>query len=198
MVSDKKYYEEMVTWNKGFLIFKDRLTAENSRLRALYGLLLTRFTSFMTHDDYKEIINEMLDMYPDKKSREGALKFALKVTKSRGLIHYQEPGHKAYLQLDSKPIEKEIGELVIIANKITESIVDYLTMFKKILSKKLPLKPYKDWLIREEKQAQHTIKMIESLIEGSKLDIKTKLNKLTDLQTDITDEDVEDFKRAGL
>ena len=90
---------------------------------------------------------------------------------------------------------------------INEKIIDAKEFIKGVetfLIKRLPLQPYKKFIKDEEDKIktniQKCIKHIESIKEDEKLldDEMYKILNWDEVEVEITDEDIEDIKRAGL
>lgn len=196
---DIEYYEKLRTINKVILFIKEHLTVEIYRLLGLYYKIHTEATEYSANGENIEIINDLLELYPNKASREKAFKLALKKTKGWGGKTYQEKGFPKYLEIDIKNyfLDNDIEKV----NIIITSCKHYIRGLKEIISRQLPLKPYKDWIKREEKRVISIIEGIYSItsdLEGYLEAKKPGVIKYEDIEVDITEENLEDIKNAGL
>jgi hypothetical protein len=180
---DIKYYEKLRTLNSVFLYFKDKLSIENIKLGAAMFFLHSYVSEYTANAKNAEVINDLLELYPDKKSKEAAHKLALEKTKDwRGKV-YQEINFPKYIE--------------IAVNKNAKIAKEYITMFKLILSKELPIQPYKDWVKKEEDITIDTLNKIYDITSGGKSG-GSGILKYNEIEVEITQEDVEDFKSSKL
>lgn len=196
---DIEYYEKLRSINKVVVFLKEHLTVNVYRLLSLSYKIHTEYSEFTANTGNIEIINDLLELYPDKGSRERAYKLALKKTKGWGGETYQEKGYPKYLDIDIKQyfLDNDVDVANIMAQRVKASII----MFKKILSKQLPLRPYIDWINEEEKKVINIINAIRNITSDIEKYIKAnkpEIIKYEDIEVSITDEDIEDFKNVGL
>ena len=197
---DIEYYEKLRTLNKVFLYFKDKLSIENMRLRAYFFFLLSFVSNQVAREDNAEVINDLLNLYPDKKSREVAYKLALEKTKVWGGQTYQEKGYPKYIEIEERHYLNFISPHIEEVNKTAKGAKELIGMFKHILSKELPLQPYKDWVKKEEDITIDTINQIYNIFTGGESGEpgSLKILKYDEIETEITQEDIEDFKNSVL
>jgi hypothetical protein len=194
---DVKYYKDLVAWNQSFILFKDKLTIDLHTLLWMESIIVKDFQRSVERSQTKDLVNEMLDLMPDNKTRDKALKKALSLTE--GGIEYQEKGYPKYLDTEKAIYWTEIKIPTEIAIKTAESCKEYIEMFKTILAQKLPLKPYRDWVKNQEKELKRLTTSIYSLTttEDCPTDFP-KMKTYEEIEAHITDEDVEDFKNSGI
>ena len=196
---DVKYYEDLRIWNKSFILFKDKFTIDLVKLQATYYLISISYGEQFERDKSIDLVNDLLELYPDEKNREKAFKLALNKIKGDGGIVCQEENHPKYLDLDKTIYWEEIKLNTKQAIKLAESCKEYISMFKVLINKNLPLKPYKDWIIKEEKFLKNLIKAIYTItVEDNPPTDFPKIKLYEKINTDITEEDLKDVKNAGI
>jgi hypothetical protein len=196
---DIKYYNELRNWNAAFLLFKDKLSTELANLRAVYFFISVSYAEEIKRNESTDIVNEILDLIPDKKTREKVLNKAVELTKEDGGEIYQEKGSPKYLDISSSLFWRDIKQPTQTAIKKAKSCKMYVTMFKTILENNLPLKPYKDWVDEQEKTLKQLTKAIYDMtvLEDTPPDFPI-IERYEEIEAIITDEDIEDFKSSGL
>ena len=196
---DVKYYNDLRTWNGAFLMFKEKFSIDLMKLHALFYLIAVSNSEEIKRSECRDLVNEILDLIPDKKIREKALNKAIEFTKGDGGREYQEKGYPKYLDIDRSLRWTEIKRPTEIAIATAKSCKEYIVMFKTVLTNNLPLKPYKDWVEAQEKQLKTLITAIHdaTILEDTPPDFP-KIEPYQEIIAEITEEDVEDFKRAGL
>ncbi len=196
---DIEYYNELRTWNGAFLMFKDRLSIDLMRLKAIAFAINGFNIEEIKRAEGRDLVNEILDLIPDKKTREKVLNKAIELTKRDGGRQYQEKGHPKYLDIDRSIWWTDIKSPTETAIEAAKSCKLYIEMFKRILTNHLPLKPYKDWVEAQEKHLNKLITAIHeiTILEDTPTDFP-KIELYQEIMVDITDEDIEDFKNAGI
>jgi hypothetical protein len=170
---DREYYNNLRRTNNVFLLIKDKLTILNLKIALLYSQI---DSLYHIHLLSSEIINQFVDK---------ALKLpAVAEIKGLGI-----PIDYYFDQVDSR---------IKVINKLAKEAKGWILLFKEILSKDLPLKPYKDWLKKEEKELIDTINSVREISSGIEGYSKTEATKYEDIEVAITEEDIEDFKSAVL
>ena len=195
---DIKYYNELIKFNQSFLLFKDKFSIDLMKLYALFSMILVSHESKIRREENRDIVNDILDLIPDKTTREKALNKAIELTKGEGGRAYQEKGHPKYLDIDSSLWWTEIKKPTEAAIETAKTCKLYVLMFNTILANNLPLKPYKDWVKFQEKKLKDVITSIYeyTVLEDCPPDFP-KIELYEEIEATITDEDVEDFKKAG-
>ena len=197
---DIKYYNELRLYNAAFLHFKDKFSIDLMKVQALYYLISRINETGIKREQTQELVNDILDLIPDKQTREKVFKKALEHTKDYGGREYQkETGFSNYLEVDSFIFWDEVKHSVELAIANAKGCKEYILMFKNILDNKLPLKPYKEWLQAQEKHLAQLIELIHTLTtcEDAPPDFP-KIELYQEIKVEITEEDIEDFKNAGI
>ena len=131
----------------------------------------SKFQQSYANDNNALLINDLLDIYPDKKSRDRALKKILEHTND--LEDWEGISYKykkaTYIRIDSDEYTKKLKESIKTVNALSKKSKDYIYTFKVILSKNLPLQPYKDWLKLEEGRLTRTLTNISKIPGASYL-----------------------------
>jgi hypothetical protein len=194
---DVKYYNELRTWNQGFLWHKDMFSIKLMKLQAIFYLISVSNVQNIEQSKCRDLVNDILDLIPDKKTRENALNKAVELTKGDGGREYQENGFPKYLDIDLSLFWTEIRRPTEIAIATSKSCKLYLELFKTILSNYLPLKPYRDWVEAQEKRLNTIIVAIHetTISEDTPTDFP-KIELYDEIVAEITDEDIEHFKEA--
>ncbi len=195
---DVKYYNELRTWNGAFLMFKDRFSIDLIKLQAIFYLISVSTGEEIERSKSRDLVNEILDLIPDKKTREKALNIAIERTKGDGGREYQEKGSPKYLDIDRSMFWYEIRKPTEIAIATAKSCKEYVVMFKTILDNNLPLKPYRDWVEAQEKYLKTLITALHNttILKDTPTDFP-KIELYQEIVAEITEEDIEDFKNAG-
>lgn len=196
---DVKYYNDLRTWNGAFLMFKEKFSIDLMKLQAIFYLISVSNGEEIERSKCRDVVNEILDLIPDKKTREKALNKAIELTKGDGGREYQEKGYPKYLDIDRSLWWTEIRRPTEIAIATAKSCKEFIVMFKTVLTNNLPLKPYKDWVEAQEKRLKTLITAIyeTTILEDTPPDFP-KIELYEEIEAQITEEDVEDFKSSGL
>jgi len=195
---DVEYYEKLCKVNEAFLFFKERFNFELMRLKALFFMISTTQGETREREKAQDLVNELLDLYPDKLSRDKALKSAIAVYEGDGGMEYQEKSFPKYLYIDRSLFWMEIRKKTEMAIDSAECCKEYIVIFKRILEEELPLKPYKDWVREREKALINTIQAIRkaTVLEDMPQDFP-KIKLYQEIEIELTDEDKENFLKAG-
>ena len=208
---DKEYYEYLRLGNKAFLMFKTTITNYTKDFD-YWTVVLQGYTGvILLHKSYQLMINEIMETFDgltleDEKLRERLIKKTLETLKPFGATKGKPSG---YLHSINIGLANEDGyKLSKLIEEINEKIIDAKEFIKGIetfLSKQLPLQPYKKFVKDEEDKIktniQKCIKYIESLkMPSEKLqdNERYKILNWDEVEVEVTDEDIEDIKRAGL
>lgn len=196
---DVKYYNDLRTWNGAFLMFKEKFSIDLMKLQAIFYLISVSNGEEIERSKCRDVVNEILDLIPDKKTREKALNKAIELTKGDGGREYQEKGYPKYLDIDRSLWWTEIRRPTEIAIATAKSCKEFIVMFKTVLTNNLPLKPYRDWVEAQEKRLKTLITAIyeTTILEDTPPDFP-KIELYEEIEAQITEEDVEDFKSSGL
>jgi hypothetical protein len=202
---DVKYYNELTKWNSAFLLFKDKLSIEVMKLQALFYHICIYNAEETIRGSGRDLVNEILDLIPDKKLREKVLNKAVELTKEDGGLSstqgeiYQEKGSPKYLDISRSGFWRDIKRPTEVAITTAKVCKQYIAMFRAVLNSNLPLKPYKDWVDEQEKKLKTLIEAIynTTILEDTPPDFPI-IERYEDIEAIITDEDIEDFKSSGL
>jgi hypothetical protein len=196
---DIEYYNNLRLFNSSFLYFKDKFSIDLIRLQALYYLISISYGEEMKRHENKEVVNEILDLIPDKKIREKALNKAIELTKGEGGIEYQKKGYPKYLDINRSMFWDEIKQPTENAIVNAKMCKEYIITFKTVLVNNLPLKPYKEWVEIQEQTLIRLITLIHkiTILEDTPKDFP-KIELYDEIKAEVTDEDIEDFKNAGI
>lgn len=217
---DTKYWEELRTWNRAFLMFKPTITTYAKNFDYLTAQL-SKFTVVrILHKSYEDAINDILEVVEEKKLRETLVKTALESLKQFDAMKYQEKGFLPFIEIPEANINGKVWLLVEILNEKIKEAKEYIKGIETFLNKQLPLQPYKQFLKDEEDKIKANIQECRELIEAFTLGktvenemdkaikVKTKeelqdeerykILNWDEVEVEVTDEDIEDIKNAGI
>lgn len=216
---DIKYWEELRTWNKAFLIFKPTITTYAKNFDYLTAQLSKYTVVRLLHKSYEDAINDILEVVEEKKLRETLVKTALESLKQFDAKKYQEKGFLPFIEIPEANINGKVWLLVEVLNEKIQEAKEYIKGIETFLNKQLPLQPYKQFLREEEDKIKANIQECRTLIEAFTLgrtvendldkaiEVKTKEELLDEdnlkildwdkVEVEVTDEDIEDIKNAG-
>ena len=150
--TERPYYEKLRRWNKGMVFFKTVLTLELSKLYQTYLHLDSKAVASTTARYQLQGINALLDLYPNKKTRDKALSLAYKSSIARTVERYQENG-KTYLRPTKERYKDEIEGWLKEADDKAWLVKSYINLLHYLTDRKrLPLKAYKDLIKHQEKE----------------------------------------------
>lgn len=216
---DVKYWEELRTWNKAFLMFKPNITTYTKNFDYLTAQLSKYTVVNLLHKGYEDAINDILEVVEDKKLREKLVETALNSLNMFDAIRYQEEGFLPFIKIPEANINGKVWILIEVLNEKIKEAKEYIKGIESFLNKFLPLQPYKQFLKENEDIIQANIQECRELVEAFTLGktIETPLDKAIevtpgselpderfnilrweDVEVEVTDEDIEDIKRAGL
>ena len=209
---DIKHWEELRTWNKVFLMFKPIISTYTKSFDYLNSEIRRVTHNILLHKSYQYIINDIIKTFDgltleDEKLRERLIKKTLESFKAHP-FDAKKADPPGYLKSIVIPQTYNVGELVKSIEFLNEKIIDAKEFIKGIetfLSKNLPLQPYKQFLKDEEDKIKTNIEKckewveITHKIEGElQDDERYKILNWDEVEVEVTDEDIEDIKRAGL
>lgn len=215
---DIKYWEELRTWNKAFLMFKPTITTYTKNFDYLTAQLSKYTVVRLLHKGYEDSINDILEVVEDEKLRETLVETALKSLNKFDAIRYQEEGFLPFIKIPEANNDK-VWLLIEVLNEKIKEAKEYIEGIRVFLNKQLPLQPYKEFLKEAEDKIKGEIEECRGLIEAFTVGrtIETPLDKAIevtpglelpderfsilrweDVDVEVTDEDMEDIKRAGL
>lgn len=216
---DIKYWEELRTWNRAFLMFKPTITTYTKNFDYLTAQLSKYTVVRLLHKGYEDSINDILEVVEDEKLRETLVETALKSLNMFDAIRYQEEGFLPFIEIPEANIDGKVGLLIEVLNEKIKEAKEYIEAIRTFLNKNLPLQPYKEFLKKAEDKIKGEIEECRGLIEAFTVGrtIETPLDKAIevtpglelpderfsilrweDVEVEVEDEDIEDIKRAGL
>lgn len=216
---DIKYWEELRTWNKAFLMFKPTITTYTKNFEYLTAQLSKYTTVRLLHKIYEDGINDILEVVEDEKLRETLVETALKSLNMFDAIRYQEEGFLPFIEIPEANIDGKVLLLIEILNEKIKEAKEYIEAIRTFLNKYLPLQPYKEFLKEAEDKIKGEVEECRGFIEAFTLGrtIETPLDKAIEVtpglelpdegfnilrweevEVEVEDEDIEDIKRAGL
>lgn len=216
---DIRYWEELRICNKAFLMFKPIITTYTKNFAYLTAQLSNYTVVDLLHEGYENAINDILEVVEDKKLREKLVETALNSLNMFDAIRYQEEGFLPFIEIPEDNINGEVWLLIEVLNKKIKEAKEYIEGIRIFLNKYLPLQPYKEFLKDAEDKIKAEIEECRELIEiftlgktietpldkaievtpGSELpDERFNILRWEDVEVEVTDEDIEDIKRAGL
>ncbi len=214
---DIKYWEELRTRNKAFLMFKPTITTYTKNFDYLTAQLSKYTVVRLLHKGYEDSINDILEVVEDEKLRETLVETALKSLNKFDAIRYQEEGFLPFIKIPEANIDGNVWLLIEVLNEKIKEAKEYIGGIRVFLNKQLPLQPYKEFLKEAEDKIKGEVEECRGLIEAFTLGrtIETPLDKAIevtpgselpdeilirweDVDVEVTDEDIEDIKRAGL
>jgi hypothetical protein len=216
---DIKYWEELRTWNKAFLMFKPTITTYTKNFAYTTAQLSKYATERLLHKGYENGINDILEVVEDEKLRETLVETALKSLNMFDAIRYQEEGFLPFIEIPVDDIDGLVWLLIEELNEKIKEAKEYIEAIRFFLNKVLPLQPYKEFLKDAEDKIKGEVEECRELIEaftlgktietpmdkaievtpGSELpDERFNILRWEDVEVEVTDQDIEDIKRAGL
>lgn len=216
---DIRYWENLRICNKAFLMFKPIITTYTKNFAYLTAQLSKYTVVDLLHEGYENAINDILEVVEDKKLREKLVETALNSLNIFDAIRYQEEGFLPFIEIPEDNINGEVWLLIEVLNKKIKEAKEYIEGIRIFLNKYLPLQPYKEFLKDAEDKIKAEVEECRELIEiftlgktietpldkaievtpGSELpDERFNILRWEDVEVEVTDEDIEDIKRAGL
>lgn len=184
---DIKYYNELRTWVKTYNFYNHETRVLIERVKAHKQALLQEVLTIEQNRSYRDIINELLDLYPEKDSREKAL--ALALDKSELFKLYQEKGFSPYVVEDedhdkSKRAEKRIRTTIDKLEEEAKGLRVILALLNQITEERLPLKPYKKDREEREEQAREELQQVKLMVDyiNEELDCSLKITPYDEIE----------------
>lgn len=202
---DIKYWEELRTWNKAFLMFKPTITIYTKNFDYLTAQLSKYTVVRLLHKSYEDAINDILEVVEEKKLRETLVKTALESLKQFNAMKYQEKGFLPFIEIPN--INGEVWLLIEVLNEKIKEAKEYIKGIETFLNKQLPLQPYKQFLREEEDKIKANIQECRTFIRPFTLgkteeelqeEERYKILDWDKVEVEVTDEDIEAIKNAGI
>lgn len=213
---DGKYYDELRTYNRAFLMFMPTISAFTKDFDYLTALFSKYKRERTLHKFYQVVINNILEVVEDKKLREKQVNTALQSLNIFNAKRYQEEGYLPFIEVPDANIDIEVWALVEGLNKTIKEAKEYIEGIKKFLKKYLPLQPYKKFVKDAEDKIKADIEECRKHIKEFTIgrtatpmdkeaevftelpDERFNIIRWEDVDAEVTDEDIEDIKNAGL
>lgn len=202
---DVKYWEELRTWNKAFLMFKPTITTYTKNFDYLTAQLSKYAIVRLLHKSYEDAINDILEVVEDEELREKLVETALNSLDMFDAIRYQEEGFLPFIEIPEANINGEVWLLIEVLNEKIKEAKEYIEGIRIFLNKSLPLQPYKEFLNEAEDKIKAKIEECREMIDSfillktieTPLDERFNILRWEDVEAEVTDEDIEDIKNAG-
>jgi len=204
---DIKYWEELRTWNKAFLMFKPTITTYAKNFDYLKAQLSKITAVRLLHKIYEQAINDILVEVGERKLRETLVKKALESLEDFSAMKYQEKGFLPFITIPEANTDGKIWLWIEMLNEKIKEAKEYITTINKFLNTQLPLQPYKQFVKKEEDKIKANIEECIELIDKytSGRSIENPIDKeerftilrWESIDVEVTDEDIEDIKNAG-
>jgi hypothetical protein len=192
------------TWNKAFLLFKDKLEVRSNYFQYIKAKIEGYAVIRTTQENFKNAINDIFENIEDKKLREKVVNTGIKSLKGYNAYKYQEKGFLPFIETKCNDREGLIKTVEILNNKIKEA-KEYIETLRTFLNKNLPLQPYKELLKYQEDKIRGEINICKIhvgvfILYGDFINDaeKLKINSWEDVRVEIIDEDIEAIKEAGI
>lgn len=203
---DIKYWEELRTRNKAFLMFKPNITTYTKNFDYLTAQLSKYAIVRLLHKGYEDSINDILEVVEDEELREKLVETALKSLQMFDAIRYQEEGFLPFIEIPEANINGKVWLLIEILNEKIKEAKEYIEAIRIFLNEALPLQPYKEFLKEAEDKIKAEVEKCREMIDSfilcktieTPLDERFNILRWEDVEAEVTDEDIEDIKRAGL
>ena len=213
---DGKYYDELRTYNRAFLMFMPTISAFTKDFDYLTALFSKYKRERTLHKFYQVVINNILEVVEDKKLREKQVNTALQSLNIFNAKRYQEEGYLPFIEVPDANIDIEVWALVEGLNKTIKEAKEYIEGIKNFLKNYLPLQPYKKFVKDAEDKIKADIEECRKHIKEFTIgrtatpmdkeaevftelpDERFNIIRWEDVDAEVTDEDIEDIKNAGL
>ena len=201
---DIKYYNELITWNRAFLLFKDKLTGDWNYFKYITAKINGFYISRIIQINFENAINDTFEEVEDKKLREKVVNKAIKSLKFYNASKYQEKGFLPFIDIKYNDAEGLFKSIEILNSRIKET-KEYIETLRTFLNKQLPVQPYKEFLKYQEEKIKAEIEQCREYVgiflkSEEFMDEVEKINILRweDVEIKVSDEDIEDIKNAGI
>jgi hypothetical protein len=203
--SDRSYYEKLRKNNKAFLMFKPNITTYTKN----FDLLTIKFTINtlvrLLHRNYQEAINNIIEVAPEEPLREKLINKALESLDKFYIKKVYSGGEKPFIEIPEANLNGKLWALVETLNEKTIEAKEYLEPLKYFLNKELPLQPYKQFMLKAEKDIKANVEECRKNVQEYLKETNTsedldrfKIKLWEEIEVEIIKEEIEDIKRAGL
>jgi len=213
---DVKYYRELRNYNKAFLLFKPTVNNIANNFKYIKSEI-SKYTVYKGLSiAYEDLINEMLDSVKDENTKATLLDIALKNLSPVKAKHFKQ-NSRSLIGFTEDSIPETLYSLIQTLNNSTKDAKEFIEGIKLFLNKYLPLQPYKQYIKEHETKIKSYILECKAMLQlytnientetilkrlkgdkNSKKEYKYIINNWEDIEIEVTNEDIEDIKTAGL
>lgn len=171
---DIRYYDALRRYTKVFIMVKATIVLSKATImtkcthareidRDIKQLRETknlRATILQFFDELKDTAPKEAVIHPEKKEKSREVLITLEKNIKEQLVNYENELFRENL------LKKELLELIKDTNEITNEAKSEIEEYRYFINKLLPLKPYKDYINREEKAIKEQIGLIRTIINS--------------------------------
>jgi len=200
---DIKYYDELRIWNRVFQLVKPLLDGTANRVIFLAVRLRGEIVLQGADSRSEDMINDILDAIDDKATRQKIAEQAIKsMGKGQARIQTGMDGLPWVVMIDQKR-DEYVASIIDEINDRAFAFKDLLHTVRILVTKYLPLQPYKEYLKHEEKLIKSTLQKYEEDLSNNyrelrKTDPRYSINDYDSIETYATEEEVDQLKSMGL
>ena len=205
---DIKYFNNQRIFNKSFLMFKPTINTYIKNFDYLTAHLSKYTVEKLLHKKYEETINNMLGVVEDKNIREQLVDQAIRDLKmfdaKKMFIKTQSNTPLASIRIPDGSLDTQMITLIKKINTDLQDAKEFITGIKTFVNKNVPLTPYKEFIKGAEDRIKTNIELCRKIVESyigkdlaEGLD-NLKILRWEEVDVEITKEDLENIKRAGL
>ena len=208
---DIKYWEDLRIYNRAFLMFRAHIVGMRNNLISQYIEVLQLIIQRSTGQIYENTINVILD-YVDKEERDKIIEKVLNnVLANISVMEVSDnreaptpPGSATpYIKIKRTGEEDKIRRLTVEINNTSELLKMYIEGIRRFLKKKLPLKPYLDFINKEEETIRDMLTDSQEHLKNYQTNNPGQLSGLiindwVEIEVQIDREDLEEIKKAGI
>ena len=208
---DVKYWEDLRIYNRAFLMFRAHIVGMRNNLIRQYIEVLQLIIQRSTGQIYENTINVILD-YVDKEERDKIIEKVLNnVLANIPVMEVSDnreaptpPGSATpYIKIKRTGEEDKIRRLTVEINNTSELLKMYIEGVRRFLKKKLPLKPYLDFINKEEETIRDMLTDSQEHLKNYQTNNPGQLSGLiindwVEIEVQIDREDLEEIKKAGI
>lgn len=200
---DLKYYNELLIWNRVFMLVRPLLDRTSNRVHYLAIRLHGEIRLQGADSRSEDIINDILEAVDDKGTKQKIAERAVKgMGKGQARIETGTDDLPFVVMIDQKR-DEYIASMIEQINDRAFAFKDLLHTVRILVTKYLPLQPYKDYIKREEKLIKSTLQEYEEILshnyyELRKTDPRYSINDYKSIETYATEEEVYELRSMGL
>ncbi len=208
---DVKYWEDLRINNRAFLMFRAHIVGMRNNLIRQHIELLQLFIQRATGQIYENTINAILD-YVDKEDRDGIIDKVLHIILANISVMEVSDNREAptppgsatsYIKIKGTGEEDNIRKLTGEINNTSQLLKMFIEGIRRFLKKKLPLKPYLDFIKKEEETIRDILTDSQERLKNYQTNNPGQLSGLiindwVEIDVQIDREDLEEIKKAGI